>query len=271
MGTTNKGQISKDDLKAWDGSVSTFSRKTSSGGTGTYNIIDWAGVDVYQGYEARTDVAISSALNAIGSTNKRAIYLDPAAWVISNDLTITSNITLRCPPGVDIQVAAGKTLTIEGAIEAGPYQIFSGTGTVTISGVQIIHDQWTDGSGNDYYPSTDDSIDLGSSSNQFKDIYSDGTIYSDGISLAGNITPETDNSYDLGSSTYEFKDIYADGVGYVDTIAGFTLQGDIDPSTSTQARIDDADYFNVAIRDASQEIIHEVPLSQAFSPMSGWV
>ena len=77
-------------------------------------------------------------------------------------------------------------------------------------------------------------------------------------------------SIDLGSSSVKFRYVYTDAIS-VTTFGDFTLASDIDPSTSTQARIDDADYFNIVIRDGSQEIIHEVPLSQAFSPMSGWV
>ncbi len=33
-----------------------------------------------------------------------------------------------------------------------------------------------------------------------------------------NIIPNTDNTYDLGSSTQEWKDLYVDGIAYIDTI-----------------------------------------------------
>jgi hypothetical protein len=256
MATASKGFIAKNDLKCWDGVTNTFTRKTSSGGTSSYDVIDWVGVDVYRVYGARTRAVLQTAVDTVGSTNLVTLFLSPGAWTIDDDITFTSNVTLKCLSGVTVTVASGKTLTIEGALEAGPYQIFAGTGTVTISGIQIIHDQWADGSGDAYFPSVDNKIDLGKSTLEFKDIYSDGTIYADDISIAADIIPETDNTSDLGSSSKEFKDAYIDGTIYADTI-------DADA-------IDDADYITVAIRDASGQIIHEVPLSQAFSSQSGW-
>lgn len=259
MGTTAKGFISKDDLKIWDGVNSTFTRKTSSGGTGTYNLIDWIGVDVYQAFGTRDDVALAAAVKQVGSYTV-TLFLSPGTWTVTEDITITSNITLHCPPGVTVNVDTGKTLTIEGRFE-GLYDIFGGLGTVTITGVQILHD------GDDYVPSVDNSIDLGSGTKEFKDVYVDGTAYVDDISLAADVTPEADNTSDLGSSTYEFKDIYSDGTIYSDEIS---LDGDITPGKTVQARFDDSDYITVTIRDASEEVIHEVALSQAFS-YSVWV
>ena len=42
------------------------------------------------------------------------------------------------------------------------------------------------------------------------------SLYGQLSQLAGNIVPGTDNTYNLGSSTSEFKDIYSDGVVYLD-------------------------------------------------------
>lgn len=270
MATSKLGIISRQDLNKWDGRNKTFSRRSPTGGTLTLNKYGYE-IDVLMSYgdgTEYTDASISKAITAIGSTDKRCLLLNPGTWTISNNLTITSNFTLKCPPGVDLAVSTGVTLTIQGPIEAGPYQIYSGSGTVTISGVQIIHDQWADASGNAYFPSVDNSIDLGTSTYEFKDIYSDGVIYTDGVSLANDITPETDDDSDLGTSTYQFKDLHLDGVAYLDNIS---LDGDIDPGENVQARLDDSDYITVTIRDGDSEIIHEVPLSQAFSPESGWV
>jgi len=71
---------------------------------------------------------------------------------------------------------------------------------------------WVSGWHIHWIPETDDTYDIGSSTKEAKDIYSDGTIYSDGISLATNtdITPEADGTCDLGSGTYRYQKIYAD-------------------------------------------------------------
>ena len=49
------------------------------------------------------------------------------------DITIPSNICLQFDRGALLEVAETKTLTINGAIEAGLYQIFDGAGTVSIT------------------------------------------------------------------------------------------------------------------------------------------
>ena len=144
MGTTTKNYIAKDDLKLYDGSNSTFTRKTSSGGTATYNTIDWAGIDIFHTYgEARTLATINSALKAVGSSNKVTFWLSPGEWTITDDVTITSNITLSIPPGASLALSSGKTLTIHGPLVAGINQIFSGTGSVAGSPkINHIYPQW---------------------------------------------------------------------------------------------------------------------------------
>ena len=41
----------------------------------------------------------------------------------------------------------------------------------------------------------------------------------------GAILPVTDNDIDLGSSSYEFKNLYIDGTATIDTIDGATIDG----------------------------------------------
>ena len=44
-----------------------------------------------------------------------------------------------------------------------------------------------------------------------------------GISPNNRITPEFNSTVDIGSSTYQFKDIYIDGTGYIDNVSGDTI------------------------------------------------
>ena len=71
---------------------------------------------------------IEAAITAIGA-NQRTLNLTPGNWSITGDMTIPSNITLKMDRGAVLAVATTKTVAINGTIEAGPYQIFSCTGT----------------------------------------------------------------------------------------------------------------------------------------------
>lgn len=75
-----------------------------------------------------TQAAISAAISAIGS-DSRTLYLCPGTWSITSDLTIPTNITLRPERGAILSIATGITLTINGSLDAGPYQIYSWSGT----------------------------------------------------------------------------------------------------------------------------------------------
>jgi hypothetical protein len=72
---------------------------------------------------------LAEALTTIGSSTQVTLTVPAGAVPVNANTTIPGNIHLRVLKGADFQVANGVTLTIKGAIEAGPYQIFSWTGT----------------------------------------------------------------------------------------------------------------------------------------------
>jgi hypothetical protein len=136
MGSITKGTIGEQDIHRWDGtSDMDFTRDTSTGGTITLNDFGHE-VDLLITYGAGknyTLATLQSALTAIGSTNKVTLVLRPGTWAITDDITVTSNIHLKPAAGCKFTVSSGKTATIEGTVEAGPYQWIYGTGTTTIS------------------------------------------------------------------------------------------------------------------------------------------
>jgi len=142
-------KIGQNDFDFYDNPASkTFSRTTSIGGSQTINKFGYV-VDVLWAYgngTAYTDAAISSALTAVGSSNKCIFLLYPGTWTISNNITITSNIELLVPAGATISVDSGKTFTIGGSLNAGIYPIFSGAGTVAFSsGINLAtYPEWWD-------------------------------------------------------------------------------------------------------------------------------
>jgi len=71
---------------------------------------------------------LQTAVAALGSA--AAILRVPAGThAIAADLTIPANVILKPERGAVLAIATTKTLTVNGGLESGPYQIFSCTGT----------------------------------------------------------------------------------------------------------------------------------------------
>ena len=85
---------------------------------------------------------------SIGSSKQATIVLshtssgNTTTYSMSQSVTLTSNITLKIEKGAVLSIAAGKILTINGTLDAGNYQIFSGAGTVAISNIDKYPVQW---------------------------------------------------------------------------------------------------------------------------------
>ncbi len=76
--------------------------------------------------------ALTAVLNVIGS-QERMLSISVGTWSITEDTTIPTNVSLAVGRGAIFDIATGKTLTINGEILAGPYQIFSWAGTGAIN------------------------------------------------------------------------------------------------------------------------------------------
>ncbi len=125
-GIVTKGPIGEQDLSKWDGVTGTFTRGTSTGGTSTLNKVGYE-VDVlivYGGGVSYTNLTISKALTAVGTTNQVILLLRPGIWVISSNLTIPANITLKIPAGAMLFIDLNSTLAVNGNLDAGLYKIF---------------------------------------------------------------------------------------------------------------------------------------------------
>ncbi len=69
-------------------------------------------------------------------SNSGTIHVPKGTFLIATDLTIPAGMQLRVEAGGLLSVSAGKTLTINGTVDAGPYQIVTGAGTVSWGSVQ---------------------------------------------------------------------------------------------------------------------------------------
>ena len=81
--------------------------------------------------EIQSYASLSAAVTAIGS-NPATIKLLPGIYPVTSPLTISGNISIKPERGAILN-ANNAALTIQGPIAAGPYQIFSWTGTGSIN------------------------------------------------------------------------------------------------------------------------------------------
>lgn len=86
------------------------------------------GYVVAKDYDANNDGARADleAADTVAAGAGRELRIT-GTWVIDDDVTLAANVKVMS--GADLQIATTKTLTINGTLEAGPYQIFSCTGT----------------------------------------------------------------------------------------------------------------------------------------------
>jgi hypothetical protein len=86
---------------------------------------------------------LASVITAVGANPRALVIPHRSATVsIAADTTVPSNLTVTLMRGPSIDVASGKTLTFQGQFIAGPYQVFTGTGSVVFTGVNVIYDVW---------------------------------------------------------------------------------------------------------------------------------
>jgi len=90
-------------------------------------------------YDTDTYATLNALVSAI-STNKATIWFrqdvssSSTSYTVGTSLNIPANITLRFDCGAMLNVSSGVTLTHIGYIDAGPWQIFTGSGTVNLVG-----------------------------------------------------------------------------------------------------------------------------------------
>jgi hypothetical protein len=99
---------------------------------------------------------LGTAITTIGSA-KTVLSIPAGNWPIAANLTVPANLTLKLTHGAVLTIATGQTLTINGSLEAGRYQIFSGTGTGKVSGLKTVYPEWFGAVGDG---STDDTLAL---------------------------------------------------------------------------------------------------------------
>jgi hypothetical protein len=95
--------------------------------TGLDRIDARLGKEIWVG-DPGSGTTLQSAVTAIGST-PTILRVPAGTYSIAANLTVPANITLKAQRGAILSIATGVTLTINGGLDAGLYQVFSWTGT----------------------------------------------------------------------------------------------------------------------------------------------
>ena len=112
-------------------------------------------------------------------------------------------------------------------------------GTLTVDGVV------------NFKAGTDGSVTLG-------DANTDNVVFSADIN--SNIIPNTDNTYDLGSNTQQWRNIHVNGTGYIDAVSADTLDVDTSATIAT-AKVEDLTNNRVVIVGTGGELEDDANLT----------
>jgi len=89
-------------------------------------------------YSVSDYASLEAAVTAIGATKATLVFGTDQS--LANSLTIPSTMELKSVNEAKITIADTKTLTINGHIDAGLWQIFAGTGVV--AGLEVSYPEW---------------------------------------------------------------------------------------------------------------------------------
>ena len=124
--------------------------------------------------DVRSYASFSAAIDAIGASEKTLLI--PNEQAVAADKTVPVNVTLKFLQGGSLNITDTKTVTINGHVEAGLYQIFKWTGTGKVvfgaGAVKEVYPQWwgaIGGSG-----ATDDTAAIQAAANS---LTSGGTLF----------------------------------------------------------------------------------------------
>lgn len=101
--------------------------------------------------------SLSKMVSLIG-TNEGTILFSPARYRLGRDTRIPSNIHMKFEYGAVLNVVRGKVLEINGLLDAGVWQIFSGDGTIRgRPKISEVYPEWFGAEGNGNVDSSSDS------------------------------------------------------------------------------------------------------------------
>jgi hypothetical protein len=101
---------------------------------------------------------LQSVLATLGAA-PAVVRVSAGSYNITSNLTVPNTITLKLEQGAMLAIDSGKTLTINGGIEAGPYRVFSGAGNVSLgANISTASAWWWYDGGGDWQPAIQAAI-----------------------------------------------------------------------------------------------------------------
>ena len=192
--------------------------------------------DTLSSYSDAGNGRLSAAITALGATTT-TLVMDTADTVGVN-VTVPANVHLFFLKGGILTIATTKTLTINGAMTSGPYQVFSltGTGKVYLGPGHVAYPQWwgavVDGATNDYTAINEALTSFSNISGRgegrvvlTRGIFKYGTT----LSIPVGVTFEGDSEADT-ILWYSGTGTAIESGGHYSTIKKFTLTS-LDPAT----------------------------------------
>ena len=197
------------------------------------------------------DETTLAAADAVATAAGKQLLIGHA-YTLTGDLTLSANVKIM--PGAVLTIATTKTLTINGTLDAGIYQIFSctGTGEVVFGTVSVkeVYPQWWGAIGDD---STDCTTAINAATKASNVVHIKAGIYqiSGTIYLGGGVFPNAPSNYhikgDGPNSIIKLIpiDTTAMILGNYSTVKDLTIQGPYDspPYAATNARMIQAAYW----------------------------
>ena len=92
---------------------------------------------------------LADLIDTAGATVKDIELRQPGTYIVSTDLVVPSNLRIVIAKGAVLAIDSGKSVTFAGQLSAGPYQIFSGSGTAVLGtgSVEEVYPEWWRASG----------------------------------------------------------------------------------------------------------------------------
>jgi hypothetical protein len=212
-GIIYKGPIGKEDFHMLDTEgypTTTFNRVGDKGIATLYHtpniyMTHLAMVNArYFNSGAMNTTTLQQALSYIGAAST-VLYLEPGAWSVTS-LTVPANVILKISWGAMITVSG--TLTINGAVDAPPCQVFSG-GTVTINSTGALwKNTWTGTTNGCLYLQNEG---LAAEVNTFTDADATPSVKDGYIFKTANTAATVITSFDDGTTGQEITVYVGDG------------------------------------------------------------
>jgi hypothetical protein len=127
------------------GDIIDTSNQYASDGSPLVRSTDQIGNVFYGPVDITASASLSATITAIGATAGDLSLAQTSQ--VGGGLTIPATLQLKAPKGATITVANGTTFTCNGPFDAGNYQVFTGSGTVTFGAgvVASVLPQWWSG------------------------------------------------------------------------------------------------------------------------------